>query len=122
MTNHSTDPRWKPEAGGLPERWGPHNGPLGLRSDTCASGAPGIAGTTEPAYAAAMLRQAREAALEGTIIPPPAPIEPPSEPHPADHRLVGIERACATLQRQALTIAEWAQYIAHQARKARAGK
>jgi hypothetical protein len=54
-----------------------------------------------------------------TTITPPSPAEPSPEPHPADHRLVAIERACATLQRQALIIAEWAQYIAHQARKAR---
>jgi hypothetical protein len=57
----STDPRWKPGLGGLPLH---SPAAIGLRSDTCASGAVGVASPYVPA---------RYTPPSATITPPPLP-------------------------------------------------
>lgn len=62
------------------------DGPTGLRSDTCAAGAPGVAVRMDPRVVDGQMRRIAQEADAGTITPP-VMIEPVLEPHPADHRL-----------------------------------
>jgi hypothetical protein len=99
-----TDPRWQPESGGLPERQpcqceygNPFCTCRGLRSDTCAAGQPGIAGT----------------------ITPPSPAEPEAARHPADARLSDAENALMAARRNAVNALEWIDRALRDLRKAR---
>lgn len=107
-----TDWRWDPS---LP----------GLRSDTCAAGAPGVAVRMDPRVVDGQMRRIAQEADAGTITPP-VTIEPVLEPHPADHRLAAAEHALIAIRRQALAqaqdaeaTAEWATNALHHIRKAR---
>lgn len=97
----------------------------GLRSDTCAAGAPGVAVRMDPRVVDGQMRRIAQEADAGTITPP-VTIEPVLEPHPADHRLAAAEHALIAIRRQALAqaqdakaTAEWATNALHHIRKAR---